>query len=112
MIRARVQRKGKEYTLGEFATQKEVDAAKAAAARVLARVEADTPLPIKAKMPSLPIIVQMLEMGRYDSHPDGLHAAALAFARRFNMLKEGRNAATPASQKVSVEYFDRLLAIG
>ena len=118
MIRARIQRKGKKYSLGEYQTQKEVDAAKAAASRVLDRVEVDTPPPAppapapRFVLPSLPDILRMTNMGRYDSHPKGLQEAASVFARRFKMVKSGNTAATPAVWRNSQEDIKGLLAIG
>ena len=109
MIRARVQIMGKAYEVGYFKTKAEAEAAKEAAVKMFSVLYKP---PIKHPIPSLPTIIQVAEMGRYDSHPEGLHAASLAFARRFNMVKEGRTAATPAVHKVSQEDVERLLAIG
>jgi hypothetical protein len=109
MIRARVQIMGKPYEVGYFKTKAEAEAAKEATVKMFSLLYKP---PTKHPIPSLPTIIQVAEMGRYDSHPEGLHEAALAFARRFNMVKEGRNAATPAIPKVSQEDVERLLAIG
>ena len=63
MIDARVRYRGKRYSLGKYQTEKEADAARAAALRVLDRVEADKPAPVKPTYPSLTLVANLTDMG-------------------------------------------------
>jgi len=104
MIRARVERKGKEYHLGKFHTKKEVDAAKVAAARVLDRVEADNkPVPVKPTYPSLTLVANLADMGVYDRNADGIMVLIRKLVNRHSMVTDGVQNATPPAQTLTLE---------
>jgi hypothetical protein len=100
MLRARIQQNNKEYALGGFQTKKEVNAAKAAAARVLERVEADKPAPIRRSLPSLSIIMQLVERGVYD-RDEGITILVQQLLKRQRMLTIGVENATQPAQTLS-----------
>jgi hypothetical protein len=104
MLRARIQQNNKEYALGGFQTKKEVNAAKAAAARVLERVEADKPAPIRRSLPSLSIIMQLVERGVYDNslvRDEGITILVQQLLKRQRMLTIGVENATQPAQTLS-----------
>ena len=86
MIEARMRYKGKRYSLGSFKTDKEVDAARAAALRVLDRMEADKPAPTKPPVPSLALIGQLADMGIYDRDSDSIMVLLRRLKRRYDMV--------------------------
>jgi hypothetical protein len=106
MIRARVERRGKEYHLGRFQTKKEVDAAKEAATRVLDRIDADQPAPVKPRPPTIPslkVITQLVEMGVYDRNDEGILALIKKLMKRHDMVSDGVQHATPPIQTLSMD---------
>ncbi len=105
MIRARLQRNNKEYTLGEFQTKKEVGAAKVAAARVLDRVEADKPVPIKRKptAPSLALVGRLSDMGVYDRNAESIMVLIRKLKRRHDMVTDGVLSDTPPIQTLTLD---------
>jgi len=108
MIRARLERMGKEYHLGKFHTQTEVKAAKEAACRVLDRVESDAiqsppPPQVMKKPPSMEILRKLVGAGVYDSDPEGMRVGALTLGSRFKMVSEGRRAASPAVNDLDLD---------
>ena len=106
MIRARLQRNNKEYALGEFKTKAEVDAAKAAAARVLHRVEADKPAPVKPRpptVPSLATIIRLVEMGVYDRDAESIIVLVRKLMKRHDMVTDGVKNATPPVQILTLD---------
>jgi hypothetical protein len=103
MIEARMRYKGKRYSLGSFKTDKEVDAARAAALRVLDRVEADKPAPTKPPVPSLALIGQLADMGIYDRDSDGIMVLLRRLKRRYDMVTEGVQNATPPAQTLTLD---------
>jgi hypothetical protein len=102
MIRARVERKGKEYHLGKFHTKKEVDAAKVAATRVLDRVEADMPAPVKPTYPSLSLITNLVDMGVYDRKAEGIMSLVRTLVKRHSMMAVGVQNATAPIQTMTM----------
>ena len=104
MIEARMRYKGKRYSLGSFKTDKEVDAARAAALRVLDRVEADKPAPNKQPpVPTLALIGQLTDMGIYDRDSDSIMVLLRRLKRRYDMVTEGVQNATPPAQTLTLD---------
>ena len=103
MIEARMRYKGKRYSLGSFKTDKEVDAARAAALRVLDRVEDDKPAPIKPPVPSLALIAQLADMGVYDRNADNIMVLIRKLVKRYNMVTDGVQNATPPAQTLTLD---------
>lgn len=106
MIEARMRYMGNRYSLGSYKTAKEVDAAKAAATRVLDRVEADKPAPVKPRPPTIPslkVITQLVEMGVYDRNDEGILALIKKLMKRHDMVSDGVQHATPPIQTLSMD---------
>ena len=103
MIEARMRYKGKRYSLGSFKTDKEVDAARAAALRVLDRVEADKPDRTHPPVPSLALIGQLTDMGIYDRDSDSIMVLLRRLKRRYDMVTEGVQNATPPAQTLTLD---------
>jgi uncharacterized protein with ATP-grasp and redox domains len=103
MIRARLKRYGKEYSLGDFPTDKEVAVAKSAAARVLDRVEADKPAPVKPTYPSLTLVTNLVDMGVYDRHAESIMVLIRKLVKRHSMVTVGVQAATAPVQTLTMD---------
>ena len=106
MIEARMRYKGKRYSLGSFKTDKEVDAARAAALRVLDRVEADKPAPAQSQprpLPGLTTLSKLVDMGVYDRDADNIVVLLLKLKKRYDMVTEGTKSATPPEQTLSLD---------
>ena len=83
MIRARVQHNNKEYHLGQYATKKEAEAARAAARRVLETLDANRRRPT---LPVVGVVEAMVRRGVFDAQPNLMLSLAEALARRQKML--------------------------
>ena len=103
MNEARMRYKGKRYSLGSFKTNKEVDAARAAALRVLDRMEADKPAPVKRPPPSLILVANLLDMGVYDRDADGIMVLIRKLVKRHSMVTDGVQNATPPAQTLTLD---------
>jgi hypothetical protein len=103
MIDARVRYRGKRYSLGKYQTEKEADAARAAALRVLDRVEADKPAPVKPTYPSLALVTNLVDMGVYDRHAESIMVLLRKLVKRHSMVTVGVQAATAPVQTLTMD---------
>ena len=103
MIEARMRYDGKRYRLGTFKTAAEVAAAKEAATRVLDRVEADKPAPVKPTYPSLTLVANLADMGVYDRKAEGIMSLVRTFVKRHSMVAVGVQNATAPIQTMTMD---------
>lgn len=103
MIDARVRYRGKRYSLGKYQTEKEADAARAAALRVLDRVEADRPAPVKPTYPSLTLVANLADMGVYDRKAEGIMSLVRTLVKRHSMVAVGVQNATAPIQTMTMD---------
>ena len=82
--RARVQHRGREYHLGYYDTQFEVDCAKVVALKLLRHLEQTKPA---ARPPSLEVIFKLTNMGAFDGDPVAMRDAALTLHFRHKMMQ-------------------------
>jgi hypothetical protein len=97
--------RGKRYSLGKYQTGKEADAARAAALRVLDRVEADKPAPVnrKSTYPNLSLITNLVEMGVYDRNVESLLSLSRKLMKRHSMVTAGVQDATAPVQTLTLD---------
>jgi uncharacterized protein with ATP-grasp and redox domains len=106
MIDARVRYRGKRYSLGKYQTEKEAYAARAAALRVLDRVEADKPAPVKPTYPSLALVTNLVDMGVYDRHAESIMVLLRKLVKRHSMVTAGVQSATAPVQTITREFLE------
>ena len=82
--RARGQHRGREYHLGYYDTQFEVDCAKVVALKLLRHLEQTKPA---ARPPSLEVIFKLTNMGAFDGDPVAMRRAALTLHSRHKMVQ-------------------------
>lgn len=82
--RARVQYRGREYHLGYYDTQFEVDCAKVVALKLLRHLEQTKPA---ARPPSLETVSKLTTMGAFDGDPAAMRDAALTLHFRHKMMQ-------------------------
>ena len=84
MIRARLKHRGRDYSLGQYITKKEVEAAKESARRVFEAIDAKqrsgtTP-------PGAEVVLKLVSRGIFDAQPSLMLSLAEALVRRQRML--------------------------